>query len=105
MSEKKMRPGRNGGLLKTGGNTNGGRPKKIPELRQLMADIMGEEGADGTTAMAAVVKRLRQQAIGGNMRAAELLLKYTYGMPKQSVELTGADDKPLFDGLSIKIIK
>jgi hypothetical protein len=90
MSEQKTRPGRNGGTLKSGGAKNGGRPKKIPELPALLAQVMGEE-KDGMTAAEAILKKLRQEAAKGNMRAIELLLKYTYGAPVQKMEHTGAD--------------
>jgi hypothetical protein len=90
MSKDKTRPGRNGGTLKTGGNNGGGRPKKIPELHVLLAQVMGEE-KDGMTAAEAILKKLRQEAAKGNMRAIELLLKYTYGAPVQKFEHTGAD--------------
>jgi alanine-alpha-ketoisovalerate/valine-pyruvate aminotransferase len=90
MSKDKIRPGRNGGTLKTGGNNGGGRPKRIPELNVLLAQVMGEE-KDGMTAAEAILKSLRQQATKGNMRAAELLLKYTYGNPIQKLEHTGAE--------------
>jgi hypothetical protein len=92
--EKKGRPGRNGGTLKGGGPNGGGRPKKIPELPALLATVMGEE-KDGISAAEAILKRLRQDAAKGNIRAAELLLKYTYGAPVQRLEHTGAEGGPV----------
>jgi hypothetical protein len=71
-----------------------GRPKKIPELDKLLADVMGEE-KDGMTAAEAILKKLRQMATGGNLRAAEILLDRAYGKVKQHHELTGADGGPL----------
>lgn len=94
MAEEKTRPGRNGGTLKSGGAKNQGRPKKIPELPALLATVMGEE-KDGMTAAEAILKRLRQDAAKGNIRAAELLLKYTYGAPVQRLEHTGAEGGPV----------
>lgn len=84
MSE--FREGKNGGKLKTGGkNPKAGRPRKIPELQTLLAEVMGEE-SNGITAMEALVKRIRQKAIAGDLRAAELLLKYSYGLPNVKIE-------------------
>ena len=70
----------------TTGNPNG-RPKKLPELDKLLADVLGEE-KDGLTAAEAILKKLRQMATGGNLRAAEILLDRGYGKPRQSVDST-----------------
>jgi hypothetical protein len=64
-----------------------GRPKKLPELDKLLADVLGEE-KDGLTAAEAILKKLRQMATSGNLRAAEILLDRGYGKPKQSVDNT-----------------
>lgn len=66
------------------GNPNG-RPKKLPELDELLADVLGEE-KDGLMAAKAVLEALRAKAITGDVRAAEVLLNRAYGMPKQKVE-------------------
>jgi hypothetical protein len=83
--------GKNGGTLQRlnkgeTGNPNG-RPKKLPELDKLLADVLGEE-KDGLTAAEAILKKLRQMATGGNLRAAEILLDRGYGKPRQSVDST-----------------
>lgn len=88
--ENQKRPGRNGGTLKTGGNNGGGRPRKIPELKELIDNVMGEIGSDGkSTAMQAIVMRLRNDAIKGDKQAAKLLLEYAYGKPTQKIEVDG----------------
>ena len=89
-----MRPGRNGGKLKTGGKNGGGRPKKLPDLDILLAGILGEE-KQGVTAAERILKKLEQMALNGNLRAAEILLDRSYGKVKQHHELTGADGGPL----------
>jgi hypothetical protein len=71
-----------------------GRPKKLPELDTLLADVLGEE-KDGMTAAEAILKKLRQMAAQGNIRAAEILLERAYGKAKQSHEITGKDGKDL----------
>lgn len=68
------------------GNPNG-RPKKLPQLDKLMADVLGEE-KDGITAAEAILKKLRQMAAQGNLRAAEILLDRGYGKPKQQIDNT-----------------
>jgi hypothetical protein len=71
-----MRQGRNGGKLKSGNTINVGRPK-LPDLKEAMAKVLGEE-KDGRTALEAILAA----------RAAELLLKYTYRQPTQEVDIT-----------------
>lgn len=71
-----------------------GRPRKLPELDTLLADVLGEE-KDGMSAAEAILKKLRQEAAKGNLRAAEILLNRAYGMPKQRTEVTGAEGGPV----------
>jgi hypothetical protein len=64
-----------------------GRPKKLPELDKLLADVLGEE-KDGVTAADAILRKLRAMAAQGNIRAAEILLDRAYGKAKQSTDIT-----------------
>jgi hypothetical protein len=66
-----------------------GRPKKLPELRELLANVLGDE-KDGKTAAEAILMALRAKAAKGDVRAAELLLDRAYGKPKQDVDLSGS---------------
>jgi hypothetical protein len=75
------------------GNPNG-RPKKLPQLNELLADILGED-KDGITAAEAILKALRAKAAKGDIRAAEVLLDRAYGKPKQTTELTGSNGDPV----------
>lgn len=88
-----MREGRNGGKLKTGGNNGGGRPKKLPELDKLLADVLGEE-KDGITAGAAILKALRAKAIKGDVKAAQLLLDRAYGKSKEFINVEASVTMP-----------
>lgn len=80
------RKGRNGGWLNTGGNFSPGRPKKIPELDILLAEVLGEE-TDGLTAAIQILQALKKKAIKGDVRAAEVLLDRAYGKAKAEVDL------------------
>ena len=85
-------PGRNGGRLKrlpkgVSGNPKG-RPRKLPELNKLLADVLGEE-KDGLTAAEAILKALRLKAIKGDVRAAEVLMDRAYGKAKETMEVNG----------------
>jgi len=66
-----------------------GRPKKLPELRQLLANVLGDE-KDGKTAAEAILMALRAKAAKGDVRAAELLLDRAYGKVKQDIDFEGS---------------
>ena len=65
-----------------------GRPKKIPELRELLANVLGDE-KDGKTAAEAILMALRAKATKGDVRAAELLLDRAYGKAAMNIEIEG----------------
>lgn len=62
-----------------------GRPKKIPDLDKLLANVLGDEDEDKSEAMK-VLQSLLNQAKKGNVRAIEVLLERAYGKPKQTVD-------------------
>jgi hypothetical protein len=64
------------------------KPHKIPELRELLANVLGDE-KDGKTAAEAILMAIRNKAIKGDVRAAELLLDRAYGKAKQDFDFTG----------------
>lgn len=68
-----------------------GRPKELPDLKVLLAKVLGEERND-LTAAEAILKGLVAKAVKGDVRAAELLLDRGYGKIKQDIHLDG---KPL----------
>lgn len=61
-----------------------GRPKKIPELKILLAETLEDKSGD-ITAAKAIFLNLRNMAITRKdsiaIRAAELILAYAYGRP------------------------
>lgn len=75
------------------GNPNG-RPRKLPEIDKLMADVLGEE-KDGIEAAKAILMALRAKATKGDVKAAEVLLDRAYGKAKQDLQVTGKDGGPL----------
>jgi hypothetical protein len=68
------------------GNPNG-RPKKLPQLDELIAEVLLEE-KDGITAAKAILMALRSRASKGDTRAAELLLDRAWGKAKQDISLS-----------------
>lgn len=85
-------PGRNGGTLTKyeKGETGNplGRPKKIPEIDELLADVLSKE-VKGSSVAKKIIEALQKQAIKGNVRAAEVLLDRAYGKVKQDLGLDG----------------
>ena len=71
-----------------------GRPKKLPKLDELLADVLGDE-KQGITAAETILKRLREMAVKGNLKAAEMLLDRGYGKPIAKTEHTGAAGAPI----------
>lgn len=74
-----------------------GRPKQLPELKELLADVLSEE-KDGRTAAFAILAALRVKAAKGDVRAAQLLLDRAYGQVKGQLDVTSGD-KPLMPGV------
>lgn len=66
---------------------NKGRKKKLPQLDELLANVLGEE-QKGVTAAEAILKSLFNKALKGDTRAAEILLDRGYGKTKQNVDIT-----------------
>ena len=73
------------------GNPNG-RPKKLPALDVIMANVMGQE-KDGITAAEAIIMKLREMATKGDIKAAQLLLDRGYGKAKQNIDITTQGEK------------
>lgn len=60
-----------------------GRPKKLPELDVLLAEVLGDDHAK------AILIAIRKKAKAGDVRAAELLLDRGYGKVKNPIDLIG----------------
>lgn len=73
------------------GNPNG-RPKIIPELRELLADVLSEK-KDDINAAKAILIAMRNKAIKGDVKAAEFLYGYAYGKASQNIDLTTKGEK------------
>lgn len=62
-----------------------GKPKDLPDLRILLGNVLGDE-KDGKSAAEAILMALRNKAVKGDVRAAELLLDRAYGKASQPIE-------------------
>lgn len=74
----------------------GGRPKKIPEITKLLAEVLGEE--DGMNMAHEILKVIRKKALEGDIRAAEVLLDRAYGKATAKIELDS-------EGITIKVVR
>ena len=93
-------------IVKAGENTrftsenqpeNPGRKKKLPEIDDLLAEVLGEDPADPERQSEAksVLKKLIEVANKGNVQAQIAVLDRAYGKPKQAVEHSGPDKGPI----------
>ena len=71
-----------------------GRPK-LPDIKDLMAEVLGEE-KNGKNAAQAIVAKWREMASKGNLKAGELLMAYGYGKPQTKIDLTTEGEKLSF---------
>lgn len=69
-----------------------GRPKKLPHLDILLAEVLGEK-KNKKTAAEHILMALRNKATKGDARAAEILLDRGYGKVKQEMKIEG----PIFE--------
>lgn len=74
------------------GNPNG-RPKKLPELDRLLADVLGEDQ------MKAIIRAMEIRALKGDTRAAELILNRAYGKPKETIQQMNTGE------ITVKVIR
>ena len=63
-----------------------GRPKKLPDLDELLGEVLDEE-KDGIKAARAILMALRGKATKGDVRAAEVLLDRAYGKARQTTDI------------------
>jgi hypothetical protein len=87
-----------GRKMKKGETLNpNGRPKKLPQLDKLLADVLGEE-QDGKTAAQLILIALRKRASKGDVRAAEVLLERAYGKAKQEIKIDSSESQVMIIG-------
>ncbi len=58
-----------------------GRPRKLPELDVLLAEVFGD------SEMKKIINAMYKLALKGNVKAAEIILDRAYGKAKQSFDL------------------
>ena len=72
------------------GNPNG-RPKgTLRDIKVVLQDLLSQE-KNGTQLIDGLMSVVVNKALKGDLKAADMLLSYTYGKPTQKTEITGAD--------------
>ena len=68
-----------------------GRPKgKLRDIKEVLTDLLSQE-KNKQQLVDAVMTVVVNKALKGDLKAADMLLSYTYGKPTQKTEITGAD--------------
>lgn len=73
--------------FKKGWKGGPGRPKKLPELDILLAEVLGDKD-HGKTQAQRILEALRSKARNGDTKAAQILLDRGYGKIRENVDLT-----------------
>ena len=60
-----------------------GRPKKIPNLDVLLAELLDDEDQSAKLILAALIEKAKE----GDVLAAQVILDRAYGKPKESVDI------------------
>jgi hypothetical protein len=84
------------------GNPNG-RPKSGFALNEYITDLANVELEDKKTMLEAVVRKVYEEALDGNMTAINFLADRILGKPSQSIGIKDVSDEPIkvfdIDGL------
>ncbi len=86
-NEKNLKPFKKG---KDDRRNLNGRPK-LPDIKEALIKVLADE-QEGMTALEAVIKKLRQMALKGDIRAIKELLDRGYGAPKQEIDVNQKRD-------------
>lgn len=97
MSNKNAIPPEHGKIKKGEVRNPKGRPKKLPEIDALLAEVLGGNPEDPESLSEAkeVLSAMLKAAKGGNVQAQIAILDRAYGKPKQALEHTGKDGGPI----------
>lgn len=66
-----------------------GRPKKLPPLDELLAEVLGTNG-EGKSEAEKILDALLTKALKGDTRASEILLERGYGKVRQDIAVEGS---------------
>jgi hypothetical protein len=80
-----------------------GRPK-LPDLKEIMAKVLGQENGDGRTEAEAIIDAMKKRAKAGDVKATQLLLDRGFGKVKESLDITTDGEKINKPSIQIEII-
>jgi hypothetical protein len=82
-----------------------GRPKKLPKLDELLAEVLGSETEEGKTAAEQILEAMKKRATHyGDVKAAQLLLDRGYGKVKEKLDITTDGEKINEQKIQIEIV-
>lgn len=72
--ESQFKPGQSGNPK--------GQPRKTPEIEELLAEVLGEDGSEAKLIIQALIKKAKK----GDVRAAEVVFDRAFGKAKQFIK-------------------
>lgn len=75
------------GFVKGKSGNPAGRPRKLPQIEKILAEVLGEKDEYGPSGVKQILQALKRKAVKGDTRAAELILDRAYGKAKQPIDL------------------
>jgi hypothetical protein len=80
-----------------------GRPKKLPKLDELLAEVLGDE-EEGKTQAQMILESLVKRAKNGDTKAGALLLDRGWGKVKEHIDITTNEESMNKSQIQIEII-
>jgi hypothetical protein len=81
-----------------------GRPKTLPKLDVLLAEVLGDT-QEGKTQAKLILEALVKRAKNGDVKASALLLDRGYGKVREHIDITTNDESINKPTIQIEIIK
>jgi hypothetical protein len=81
-----------------------GRPKKLPKLDELLAEVLGDT-EEGKTQAQMILESLVKRAKAGDVKAGALLLDRGWGKVKEHIDVTTNEESLNKNRIQIEIIK
>lgn len=80
-----------------------GRPKKLPKLDELLAEVLGDT-EEGKTQAQNILEALVKKANNGDVKAAALLLDRGWGKVKEHIDITTNEESINQNKIQIEIV-
>jgi hypothetical protein len=80
-----------------------GRPKKLPKLDELLAEVLGDT-EEGKTQAQMILESLVKRARSGDVKAGALLLDRGWGKVKEQIDITTNEESLNNNKIQIEIV-